>query len=140
MMGLITSVKERQNGAVLVEFAAVLGLFMLLLWAVLTYGMVFAVNHSLSSAAAESARAAVGAPEGDATTVAADVADDRLSWLGAKASSATVSPSVAPCPDIPGECITVEVSYPYGTDPLVPGLNLLPLPETLSSQATVSLS
>lgn len=123
----------------LVEFAAVFIVFMVVLWAIVTYGMVFAVNHSLSSAAAEAARGAIAAPS-NPTGTADTVAADRLSWMGAAASHASVSSTVATCTGIPGDCITVEITYPYGSEPLIPSLGLLPLPTHLSSQSTVSLS
>ena len=51
--------RDAESGAVVVEFAIVFVLFVTLLWGLISYGAIFAVQQSLSHAAAEGARAGV---------------------------------------------------------------------------------
>lgn len=49
---------QRQRGATAVEFALVFPLFFLIFYAIVTFGLIFAVQQNLTLAATEGARAA----------------------------------------------------------------------------------
>jgi Flp pilus assembly protein TadG len=128
----------------MVEFAMVVGPLMLLLYGLIAFGMMFALKQSMTSAAADAARAAIGAPPGTEATVAQLALNQRLSWLGSKYSAAdSPAPVVAACANNAAkQCITVKVNYPYAAKPLVPnppGLSML-APTVMKSEATVQIS
>ena len=50
---------RRQHGATAVEFALVFPLFFLIMYAIVTYGLIFAVQQGLTLAATEGARTAL---------------------------------------------------------------------------------
>ncbi|HEV2759699.1 MAG TPA: TadE/TadG family type IV pilus assembly protein, partial [Acidimicrobiales bacterium] len=91
--------RRDQKGAAAVEFALVILPLMFVLYGLIAFGMILALKQSVTSAAAEGARAVVGVPDDAATpaderlekartTVAA-----RLNWLGAKYSPSDVQVS-----------------------------------------------
>ncbi|MDQ6725376.1 MAG: pilus assembly protein [Actinomycetota bacterium] len=126
----------------MVEFALVILPLMLLLYGLVSFGMMLALKQSMTNAAAEAARAAVGATDPVATAQA--TVQQRLSWLGSKYQpSDSPTPVVAPCiNDTAKNCITVQIIYPYGSRPLIPpapGLGLV-TPNAFTSQATVQIS
>ncbi|MEI2415642.1 TadE/TadG family type IV pilus assembly protein [Orrella sp. JC864] len=157
----------RQRGAYAVEFALVFGLFFLVLYGVLTYGLIFTAQQSLNLAAEDGARAALRwqAGAGDASLAAraghaADVARTRADWLGRVGGGASLNVVVcagqgpgktvlagaggAQCSAQPlqqGQ-IEVLVRYDYRRAPLVPEL-LGPLavltPAALVGRATVCM-
>jgi Flp pilus assembly protein TadG len=133
-----------QRGAVLVEFALAGTLFLTLTYGSISYGVVFWVKHTLTSAASEGARAAVSAPTGDEVTTARTAAEGVLdNSLGDRAAHAPpITPTVAACPNSTGNCITVTVSYPYSAHPILPAMPpiLSYLPTTLSSTSVIELS
>lgn len=143
-----------QNGAALLEFALVAPLLFLFLYAIVAYGMVLVVQHSVTQAAADAARAAVPvtqdlpADSGPAQT-ALDQADIDLKWLGGASAcsrpgfSCTTS-VLAPCPDSGSNtrCLEVTVTYDYERHPIIPslpGLGLI-LPSTLHASTTTLLA
>ena len=127
----------------MVEFALVAGLFVLILYALIYFGMALATKQRVTNAAAEGARAAVGAATaGDAQTVAQNRV---LDLLGTANGRYTVTPVAGPCttsaPTGP-QCIKVTITYDWGGHPVVPaapGLGLLPV-SSLGSTATVQYS
>jgi hypothetical protein len=145
------SKRVSQRGTAAIEFAIVFPLFFLVLYAIVTYSMVFLTQQSLTAAAEEGARAALvwqyGGNANAALTSRAGQACRRatsvLSWLPA-APSCTNAISTAPtgCTNNPNmDCINVTLTYAYGTSPLVPLLPLLNLavPQSLVGQATVQI-
>lgn len=134
----------REDGAVVVEFAVVFVLFVTLLAGLIQYGVIFAVQQSLSHAAAEATRAVVnmedandsGSAQDEATVRVAEVVQDQLDWLD---DSVDTDPShrvgyeivFTGCP----ECIEVTVSYNWGNDALVPTLINLATPSMLTATA-----
>lgn len=134
---------EREAGIATLEFALVLPILLVLVWAAISYGMVFTVNHTLSAAAAEGARAAVGAPtEADAITAAAAAASDQLGALGQHATNAQVAaPAVGDCvAPADTRCITVQVAYPWASAPVIPELFGVLMPDLLEASSTIQLS
>ncbi len=125
----------------MVEFSLVILPLFLVLYGLISFGMMFALKQSMTNAAADAARSAIGAT--DPAFAASETLDDRLSWLGAKYdASDSPAPSVAPCDnDATKTCITVKVIYPYESKPLVPlapGLGLF-TPSSMTTEATVQL-
>lgn len=129
-----------EDGAAAVEFAFVGTLFLMLLFAIITFGLVFAMNHTLSHAASEGARSALVAAPGTTTETAQNAAATRMDWLG---SGGTVQATVAPCEDdSTRECVRVVTTYDYATYPLVPplpGFGLV-IPDQMSRSATVQIT
>jgi hypothetical protein len=134
--------RRDQKGVSSVEFALVMVPLFLILYGLITFGMMFALKQSMENAASEAARAAIGASDPEATA-SATVAD-RLDWLGSNYNAGdSPLPSEAPCVyDITKQCITVTVTYPYKTKPLLPLAPLMDLfvPSSMTSKATVQLS
>ncbi|MGH3848304.1 MAG: TadE/TadG family type IV pilus assembly protein, partial [Pseudonocardiaceae bacterium] len=114
--------KPGEEGAALVEFAFVFPIFILILFGLISFGMILGLKQSVTNASAEGARAAIGATKrpSDLTLVDAQkrVATARargaLTWIGpARIGVTTFDPQVAPCVnDTTKQCITVTVKYP----------------------------
>ncbi|WP_179403641.1 TadE/TadG family type IV pilus assembly protein [Burkholderia guangdongensis] len=138
-----------QRGATAVEFALVFPLFFVIFYAIVSYGLIFAIQQSLTLAAAEGARAALnyvyesnGSSSQaltDRASAAQTTAKNMTNWLP---NVSVQTPTPGPCSySASMYCVTVTVSYPYSTHPLVPPLPLLGLvmPAALTSTATVQI-
>jgi Flp pilus assembly protein TadG len=133
-----------ERGVAALEFAIVAQLLMLLLYGMLSYGFVFALDHNLSQASAEAARATISQPttstDAQLISYAVTTARNELSFTQAK-TYANVTAEVITCPsDSSLRCIHVTITYDYSSHPLIPmaflgGL----LPSTVSSDSTVEL-
>lgn len=140
-----------QGGSVLVEFSLVFALFVLVIYALICFGMILATKNSLTHAAAEGARAAIAVVDNPATPAdereakALEKVASNLSWLGSKFQPGDATAAVDPCDAaVPAgpQCITVTITYPYDTRPIVPpapGLGLV-IPDKLTSTAVVELT
>jgi len=132
-----------ESGAALVEFALVVGLFVFILYGLISFGMMLALKQGITNAASEGARSAVGLTGVAATNKAKATVADRLSWLGPNYSAGDVTVAApAPCVGGSGTCITVKISYPWEARPIVPpapGLGLVS-PEKFGAEATVQIS
>lgn len=131
----------RQDGAVVVEFAIVFTLFITLLWGIFTYGVIFAVQQTVTHAAGEAARSTVGYSDfTEAQAVAHSVATEQLKWLGAAGAPALGDVSLGPCgTSAPGvQCVHVEYEYPWGTDPIISPLLNIGTPSVLRGTATIT--
>jgi len=133
---------SRQNGAAAVEFAIVAMVFLLFLYGIITYGFIFGLDQSINHAAEEGARSAISSTtEAAAITQAHDTALDRLSWLGSNIQPGDVVATVADCVnDASVRCLTVTITYPWETRPIVPKLATLPQPGELVATAVVGLT
>jgi Flp pilus assembly protein TadG len=139
---------RRQRGATAVEFALVFPLFFLIFYAIVTFGLIFAVQQSLTLAATEGARAALNyvksASQTQALTLRAQAAQSTARNLTTWLPNVQVpTPSSSSCSyDASMYCVTVTVTYPYSQYPLIPSLPLLGLvvPTALSSTATVQIN
>lgn len=137
--------RRDESGAALLEFSLVIGLFVFILYGLIAFGMMLALKQSVTSAAAEGARSAVGiSDDPTALTTARDSAMDRLDWLKADQQAALIiTPTILdPCPSGTGRCIRVEVTYPYEGNELIPpapGLGLV-TPSSFGSTAVVKIS
>ena len=140
-----------ERGSVLVEFSLVFALFVLVIYALISFGMILATKSSLTHAAAEGARAAISVVDDPSTTTvdereakALDKVADSLDWLGSKYQPGDATAAIDPCnAAVPAgpQCITVTITYPYDTRPIVPpapGLGLV-TPNKLTSTAVVEL-
>jgi Flp pilus assembly protein TadG len=124
----------------MVEFALVVGIFVMVLYGLIYFGMALATKQRVTNAAAEGARAAVGQ-----TTAAAaqTTAQNRvIALLGAQAGRYTVTPVAAPCDNAApagAQCVTVTITWDWAGHPVVPaapGLRIFPI-NSLGSQAIV---
>lgn len=120
----------------MVEMAIVLPLLLLLLYGIISFGSIYLVNQSIKNAASDGARAALaGTTQAEETTLAVNQAENELSYLPVSVTP-TVSftcPAGTPVPTV-GTCMTVTVTYPYGTNPLIPASGFFPfVPSTISA-------
>lgn len=124
---MISRLRRSEEGVAALEFAIVSLLLMTMIFGMITFGFVFALNHSMNHAAAEGARAAIQKSTTTATQAqieqfAEDTARQRLSFQAAK-DHAVIDAVVDVCANDPAvDCITVTVDYDYDTHPLVPKL------------------
>jgi hypothetical protein len=143
---------KSEDGAVLIEFAFVFALFVFILYALVAFGAALALKQSVTHAAAEGARAAVGVVDDPGTTdderveKALDEVRASLDWIGPdKYSDDDVDARVDRCRPSSltdtSSCMFVDITYPYKDKPVVPpspGLGVV-MPETMSSHAVVKL-
>ena len=143
-----STVFRTQSGAYAVEFGLVFLTFFLVIYAILTYGMIFAAQQSLNAAAEQGARAMLSWEAGNAQRKDAALGEARrlTQWISDMAGSAlNILP---PCYDGQSEDAAsgcnkgqarLVIRYNYGTSPLVPTLTSLLVPDHLSAEATVDL-
>ena len=133
----------------MLEFALVAPIFFFILYALVVFGMSLALKQSVTNAAAEGARSTIGVVDNTSTPAdervenAKNVALQRLGWLStSQKASLTITPTVAACTVGTGTCITVQISYPYDDNPLVPSAPIIKQiqPKVIGSTATVRLS
>jgi len=131
---------RRQDGVAAVEFAIVAMVFLVLLFGILTYGYIFSMDQSMNHAAEEGARAALSqTTEAAAITTAHDTAYDRLHSYQPNLLSTDVVATVADC-DSGFRCITVTITYPWSTRPIIPKFAGLPTPGQIQAVAVVQLT
>jgi Flp pilus assembly protein TadG len=127
--------RERgESGAALVEFALVVGLFMLILYGLISYGMILATKQRVTNAASEAARSAVGEAN-DAAAIS--VATARVTALLGAAGNYTPTVTTAACGT--STCVKVKIDWDYKNHPVVPpapGLGLV-TPDHIISEAQV---
>lgn len=140
--------RRTQRGATAVEFALVFPLFFTVLYAIVTYSLIFVAQQNLTLASEEGARAAlnykkaanVGAAVSLRAAAACTTATGMVTGLISRAVC-TSTPTTCSF-DATMQCIAVTLTYNYAAAPLVPPLPLLNLmlPNTLTSTATVQLN
>lgn len=137
-----------QRGATAIEFAMLFPLFFIILYAIVTFSLIFVAQQNLTLAAEEGARAALNwqantsmqtalVNRGNAACAAAKLV------IASLVQSARCTSSSAPCgPNNTMQCVNVVLAYDYQSSPLVPSLPLMnvTLPTSLSSSATVQLN
>lgn len=144
--------RRDESGAALVEFALVFGLFVFVMYGLIVLGMALAVKQSVTNAAAEAARSAVGSSDNaTAVTTAQTTADGRMGWLGSHYVASSdrsitwFNPSTNACdsaytpPAAGSATICVSVSIPYKSRGIVPPAPLINhiTPSKLTSTAIV---
>ena len=129
--------RRDQRGAAAVEFALVFGIFFMVLYGLICFGMTLATKQRITNAAAEAARAAVGQ---STESGAVDAATARVLAAGLPAGAFTPQYSTGSCGL--NQCITVTITYDLKNHPVVPpapGLGIV-LPDSMTSTATVQYS
>lgn len=139
-----------QRGIAAVEFALIFPLFFVLLYAIVTYGMIFLAQQTLTAAAAEGARAALvyqnaGSPDAALTARAKQAcsrASSIVTWLAGTTCTRTVNTAPGGCTDNTAmDCIQITLNYPYAAKPLMPILPFMgvAVPQSLAAEATVQI-
>lgn len=153
----MTARRRDDNGASAVEFALVLPLLVLLLFGIISYGVMLSFRQSLSQAAAEGARAAaVTFVENEKQDEAIDAVDEAMDSFGVSCSGGNLikgGADVGACTvSLPGactpaaatgvKCVTVTLTFNYRENPVVPSFPgvgyVMPSQLTYSAQARVS--
>lgn len=135
----------RDRGAAAVEFALVVVPMLMVIWGLISYGIMFTYRQALSQAVGEGARAAVAAPTTAITSAVTGAIGGALNSYGQTCGGTlTCTTSAATTVGCPSghTCVTVTVSYPYRDNPIVPnvpGFGIL-LPQTLSFTQMVEVS
>jgi Flp pilus assembly protein TadG len=148
-----------ERGTVAIEFALVFPLFMLLLYGLVTYGLIFGVQHAMTAAAENGARAALACDPADADNHAQCVVERArnavsasLAWMPAARRAHVLGPDnsrveveLGTDPTAGGR-LQVRLRYAnYPENPLTPVLSLPligavpPVPERLSAIAVTLL-
>jgi Flp pilus assembly protein TadG len=143
-----------ERGAEMVEFAFVVVLLIMLLYGIISYGLILSAQSTVTQAAADGARAGIVASSTAVATAETQAGGD-VSWMGKGACyepDVTPGPSTAAiscrawtenCPsNANNQCIKVTVQYNYASDPLfpiLPGLNII-TPSTISSTDVLQIS
>lgn len=152
-MRLFRRLPRHDRGAVAVEFALILPIFLLLVYGGLAFGLAMSAKGVITEAAAEGARAAISAQLTSADNGSMCAAYERtalkqtqnaLISAGVNASYATITTTPSTCQSafVTGVMMTVAISYPYGSHPTIPnapGLGAV-LPATIFAQYTVQVS
>ncbi len=132
------------------EFAFVSLLLMFLIYGIAAFGILLSTKNTITHAASEGARSALSVsdlPTATANTrridqVKATVAKD-LAWMGSNYDPADVNAAIGNCSaSDTTQCITVTITYPWSTRPLIPmapGMGLA-MPNTVSATAVVRIS
>jgi hypothetical protein len=134
------------------EFALVAPLFILFIYAVAVFGILLSTKNSITHAATEGARSALSVSDLPAATLDArriaeattTAGNSLIGTLGSHYHPSDVSASIAGC-DSPADthkCITVTITYPWQSDPIVPlapGMGLV-TPDTVRATAVVRLN
>jgi Flp pilus assembly protein TadG len=139
-MGRLGRKLRSERGVAALEFAIVVQVLFLLLYGMLMYGFIFALDHNMTQSAAEGARAAISQTH-DWASYAETSARDHLSFMQAK-TNANVKAEVIPCPsDATVQCIHVTITYDNRAHPILPGfLGMQYLtPGTITAESTVEL-
>ena len=138
--------RRDEAGSVLVEFSLVFALFVLVIYGLISFGVILAAKNNITHAAAEGARAAVAVVDdpmtGDDERMlrARERVGQALAAFGDRYDPADTDVSIGTCGT--AECITVKITYPYSERPIVPpapGLGLV-IPSNLTSTAVVELT
>jgi Flp pilus assembly protein TadG len=130
----------------MLEFALVIPIFIFVLYGLIAYGMMLSAKQTITNAASEGARAAVGAPAGNQTAETAAAHDRVAQAMGSLSQYKVDDPNAFKAEYIScgngATCIKVTVTYDYASHPIVPpapGLGLV-TPDKLTSTAVVQVS
>jgi Flp pilus assembly protein TadG len=135
---------QTQRGVAAIEFALVFPLFFVIFYSIVTYALIFAANQTLSLAAQEGGRAALryagetslSGAYTNRTNAACTTAQGLVAWIPKAQAKCTNQACTGGM-----QCVTVLMTYDYGTYPLVPNLPLMGFatPSTLGAQVVVQL-
>ena len=143
-----------ERGAEMVEFAFVVVLLIMLLYGIISYGLILSAQSTVTQAAADGARAGIVATSSAVAAAEAQAGSD-ISWMdkgacwephvpsGQANAAISCKASTENCPsNVNNQCIKVTVAYNYASDPLfpiLPGLNII-TPSTISSTDVLQIS
>lgn len=149
MKKIVLCLKEKQKGAAAIEFAFVFPVFFLVFYGIITYGIIFLAQQSITLAAAEGARAALRYSATDTVRdtnarAAAIGTGSAAAWLGTRINFDGALLANCPFGSAGIRCYRVTVTYPnYRQNPLVPYIvgNVMSIvvPERLTSTAIVQI-
>jgi Flp pilus assembly protein TadG len=134
-----------ENGVEMLEFALVIPIFVFVLYGLIAFGLMLSAKQTITNAASEGARAAVGATQGDQTAETAAAHDKVDAAMKSFSGYHVDDPGAFEADFIPcgiNTCIKVTVKYDYASHPIVPpapGLGLV-TPDKLTSTAVVQVS
>lgn len=137
-----------QKGSGAVEFALLFPLFFMVLYAIVSYSLIYVEKQVLTMAAEEGARTALNYQQ--ATTISAAMTARTAAACTAASgmtttlvAAATCTASSAACTyNTAMQCVNVTMSYNYAANPILPPMPLMgfALPTTLASSAMVQLN
>jgi Flp pilus assembly protein TadG len=138
----------------MVEFAFVVVLLIMLLYGIISYGLILSAQSTVTQAAADGARAGIVASSSAVATAEAQAGGD-ISWMdkgacyepdvpsGVSTAAISCQAWTENCPsNANNQCIKVTVQYNYASDPLfpiLPGLNII-TPSTISATDVLQIS
>lgn len=157
-MKLACKKKLFHRGVAAIEFALIFPVLFLMLYGLLTYSLVFAIQHTLSLAAAEGGRAAVRFVSNNdlnnlqlRKNAACVAAANALSWISKKELSEVCKENAGDeliivienkaCPvndSVSVKCIAVNVEFDYEKYPFIP--ILVPVPSKLTGYSFTQFS
>jgi hypothetical protein len=136
-----------QRGAALVELSFAIVLLLVVVFGIITFGLILSFKQGMTQAASDGARAAAVAPVGDAQAVAAVATARSVEAFDQKCNVAglicTFGPPRPCAPSAAArKCMEVELIYDYKNFPLIPRLPLLAalLPDKLTSTSDVEVN
>jgi Flp pilus assembly protein TadG len=139
-MGHLGRRLRSERGVAALEFAIVAQVLFLLLYGMILYGFIFALDHNMTQSAAEGARSAISHTS-NWEQAAEDAARDHLSFMQAKTYSNIVATKAACSYNSSLQCITVTITYDNRAHPVLPaflGMQYL-TPGTITAESTVEL-
>ena len=130
-----------EGGAAALEFALVLPILLVIVFAIITYSYMFSVRQALTQAAAEGARAAAVASTGQASTRATAAVNSALAGYDMTCGTGglTCTPTATTCGS--AACMRVTVSFAYRANNPLPSLlpdAMIPASLSFSSSAEVN--
>ncbi|MCP3021617.1 TadE/TadG family type IV pilus assembly protein [Cupriavidus basilensis] len=144
------AVRTRSSGTAALEFAIVLPVFLAVVIGIVYFGIVLALQQTLTLAAEEGARAALRYPSGASANNAAATQALRVSAASTTAlavlpasissviSTANIAQTVS-CANPSGSvCVRVTLNLPSSA--ILPAIPGVPIPTTLTGSATVQLA
>jgi hypothetical protein len=135
-----------QRGAVLVELSFAIVLLLLLIFGIVTFGVIFSFKQGMTQAASDGARAAAVAAVGDAATEAETATARSVEAFDQSCNvdglTCTFDQQACAPPAVLPECLEVTLVYDYNQFPLLPELPILSLllPDTLTSASDVEVN
>lgn len=156
-----------ERGAALVEFVFVVPFLLFMFFGIVLFGMMLSLKQSVTQAAEEGARNALGvfvvggnqtATDQERMQQAFDAVRDNLSFLDARCcdtnqllltgrtagASTYVTIDIDTCTNSTNDCITVNIAYDYDADPLVAVPSDFPpfsfvIPDEIVGEAVIQL-
>jgi Flp pilus assembly protein TadG len=146
-VGRLGRLIRNERGAAALEFAIVAQLLFLLLYGLIMYGFVFALDHNISQASAEAARHAISEPTtATEATIISDAETDarnHISFGTAKTNAVITADIIHNCNGVTNlRCIHVSITYDWRAHPVIPGFVGMQhlAPAQIGAESTVELT